>query len=199
MKGLPSLQSLLFELEKLPGVGPRSARRLTEHLLKTEDQNVFKLSRALLDLKTKIQKCTQCFNFTQEQAVCALCEDPSRNPDLLCVVEQAFDVFRIEACGTFKGRYHVLHGALSPLHQIHPKDLTLKELNCRIQTQGVKELILAIDSDLEGDTTALYIMKNFQTPGLTISRLARGIPFGSDLSFVDDKTLGQALENRNSL
>lgn len=197
MKGLPSLRSLLFELEKLPGVGPRSAQRLAQYLLKAKDQDIRQLSRSLLDLKNKIKKCVQCFNFTQDRELCSLCEDSSRSSKLLCVVEQPFDVFRIESCGIFKGRYHVLHGAISPLNHIHAKDLTLKELKNRIHKQGIKELILAIDSDLEGDTTALYIMQNFKSPDLKISRLAQGIPFGSDLAFVDDKTLSQAIENRS--
>lgn len=196
MKGLPSLQSLLFELQKLPGVGPRSAQRLAQYLLRATDHDVKQLSRSLLDLE-KIKKCVECFNFTQGKDICFFCEDKSRNSDLLCVVEQSFDVFRIEKCGIFKGYYHVLHGAISPLNHVHPKDLTLKELKNRIYTKGIKELILAIDSDLEGDTTALYIMQNFKSDNLKISRLAQGIPFGSDLAFIDDKTLSQAIENRS--
>ena len=197
MKGLPSLQALLFELEKLPGVGPRSAQRLAQYLLKTGEQDIRRLAQSLMDLKNKIKKCKQCFNFTQDCEICSLCESPSRDSDVLCVVEQPFDVFRIESCGIFKGRYHVLHGVISPLNHVHPKDLTLQELERRIHSQKIKELILAIDSDLEGDTTALYIMQNFKSAELKISRLAQGIPFGSDLAFVDDKTLGQAIENRS--
>ena len=198
MKGLPSLQCLLFELQKLPGLGPRSAQRLVQHLLKAKDQDIKQLSRSLLEIKSKIKKCVECFNLTQEQGLCFFCEDKSRNSELLCVVEQPFDVFRIEDCGIFKGYYHVLHGVISPLNHIQPKDLTLKELKSRIEKQNVKELILAIDSDLEGDTTALYIMQNFKSPNLKISRLAQGIPFGSDLAFIDDKTLGRAIENRSN-
>ncbi len=197
MKGLPSLNTLLFELQKLPGVGPTSAQRLAQYLLQTNEQDIQKLSQSLLDLKGKIKKCVQCFNFTQEEGLCCFCEDKSRNSDILCVVEKAFDVFRIEKCEIFNGYYHVLHGTISPLNHVHPKDLTLKELEARIHKQGVKELILAIDSDLEGDTTALYIMQNFKSTNLKISRLAQGIPFGSDLTFIDDKTLSQAIENRN--
>ena len=197
MKGLPTLQSLLFELQKLPGVGPSSARRMVQYFLKTKDQDITQLSRLLLDLKSKIKNCPQCFNLTETQGLCSLCEDTSRQPDVICVVEQPFDVFRIESCGIFKGLYHVLHGVISPLNHVHPKNLKLKELESRIYTNKIKELILAIDSDLEGDTTALYITHNFKNPNLTISRLAQGIPFGSDLSFVDDKTLSQAIENRN--
>lgn len=197
MKGLPSLQSLLFELKKLPGIGPRSAQRLVQYLLNTKNQDIQQLSRSLLDLKDKIRKCVKCFNFTQEQELCSFCSDKSRTSDMLCVVEQAFDVFRIENCGSFKGRYHVLHGVISPLNHVHPKDLTLKELEKRIHVEKIKELILAVDSDLEGDTTALYIMQNFKNSDLKISRLAQGIPLGSDLAFIDDKTLIQAIENRS--
>ena len=177
MKGLPSLTSLLFELQKLPGVGPTSARRLAQHLLQATEQDINQLSRSLLDIKQKIKKCSQCFIFTQEQELCPFCDDASRNSDLLCVVEQAFDVFRIEKSGVFNGYYHVLHGALSPLNHIHPKDLTLKELQHRIHTKNVKELILAIDSDIEGDTTALYIMQNFK------KKRAKNFPPGPGDSF----------------
>ena len=197
MKGLNSLQTLLFELEKLPGLGPKSAQRLVQYFLKVQNEEIKKLSSSLLEMKSKIKKCKQCFHLTQDKELCFFCEDSSRTPDILCVVEQAFDVFRIEQSGVFKGRYHVLHGVLSPLNQVHPQDLTLKELKERIARQSIKELILAIDSDLEGDTTALYIMQNFRTADMKISRLAQGIPFGSDLSFVDDKTLCRAIENRN--
>ena len=197
MKGLNSLQSLLFELEKLPGLGPKSAQRLVQHLLKVSSEDIKKLSHSLKEMKSKIKKCNQCFHLTQDKDLCSFCEDISRASDVLCVVEQPFDVFRIEQSGVFKGCYHVLHGVLSPLNHVHPKDLTLKELKERIERQSIKELILAIDSDLEGDTTALYIMQNLRTAHLKISRLAQGIPFGSDLSFVDDKTLCRAIENRN--
>ena len=195
MKGLPLIQSLLFELTKLPGVGPRSAERLVQHFLKTGDQEP--LSFLLSELKIKIKKCRECFSFTQEKDICSFCEDSSRNSEIICVVEQSFDVLRIENCGSFKGCYHVLHGVLSPLNQIHPKDLTLKQLEDRVYKNKFKELILAVDSDLEGDTTALYIREAFKNFDIKISRPALGIPLGSDLSFVDNKTLGQAIENRN--
>ncbi len=197
MKTIPSLRSLLFELQKLPGIGPRSAQRLAQHILKTNEKDIKTLSKSLIDLKSKIKKCIECFNFTEEKSLCHICQDSTRNPHVLCIVEQPFDVFRIENCGVFKGRYHVLHGSISPLNHIHPKNLTLSELENRIKNQSLKELILAIDSDLEGDTTALYIIKMMQKYSLKISRLASGIPFGSDLEYVDDKTLSQAIENRN--
>ena len=197
MKELPSLRALLFELEKLPGCGPRSARRLAEHFLRTVGSDVSKLSEALINLKKKISKCPLCFHFTEEENLCYFCQDETRKKDVLCVVEHPFDIFRIERCGHFKGLYHVLHGVISPLNNVQPKHLTLKQLEERVKKNKVKELILAVDSDLEGDTTSLYILQNFQFEGLKISRLARGIPTGSDLDFVDDKTLSQAFESRS--
>ena len=198
MKALPHLQSLIFELKKLPGIGPRSAERLAGHLLKSSDQDLKNLAKLMDSLKQTIKTCPQCFCMTQNENFCAFCEDEGRDPQILCVVEQAFDVFRIENCGIFKGRYHVLNGVLSPLNQVHPKDLTLIPLKTRIHKYQIKEIILALDSDLEGDTTALYITENFKTQNLKISRPALGIPLGSDLSFVDDRTLSQAIENRKA-
>ncbi|MGI9548769.1 MAG: recombination mediator RecR [Bdellovibrionales bacterium] len=197
MKSIPTLKSLLFELQKLPGIGPRSAQRLAQHLLRTPENDIKTLSKSLIDLKNNIKKCVECFNFTEGDPVCSICNDPHRDSKSLCVVEQAFDVFRIENCGSFKGKYHVLHGSISPLNHVHPKNLTLLELANRIKKGVVEELILAIDSDLEGDTTALYIAKMVDGSSLKISRLASGIPFGSDLEYVDDKTLSQAIENRS--
>ena len=199
MKGLSSLQSLIFELKKLPGVGPRSAQRLAQHLLSAGDQDIKQLSRSLWDLKSKVKQCARCFGWTEEKKLCAFCGDSSRDSSLLCAVEQPFDVFRIESCGNFRGYYHVLRGAISPLNHIHPKDLTLEELRGRVAKEGVKELILALDFDLEGDTTALYIARGFEGSELKISRLAQGIPIGGDLDFVDDRTLGRALENRSGI
>lgn len=197
MKGLPYLQSLIFELRKLPGVGPRSAERLAQHLLKTKEEELNQLSSLLLNLKKNIKKCPECFSFIQNKELCFFCEDHSRTTEVICVVEQAFDVFRIENCGLFKGLYHVLHGVLSPLNQVYPSNLTLDSLKKRVVKNKVKELILVFDSDVEGDTTALYIMETFKELNIKISKPALGIPLGSDLSFVDDKTLGQAIENRN--
>ena len=159
MKSVPSLQALLFELQKLPGIGPRSAQRLAQYILKANKKDIFSLSRSLNDLKTKVEKCKKCFNFTEASSICCICEDPYRDKGLLCVVEQPFDVLKVESCGVYKGFYHVLHGAISPLHNMHPENLTLSALENRLKTDNIKELILALDSDLEGDTTALYISK----------------------------------------
>ena len=196
---LPHLQSLLFELKKLPGIGPRSAERMIQHFLKTKNQELIQLATLLAELKDKINTCPKCFSFTQEEGLCFLCKDSLRKTETICVVEQAFDVFRMEKCANFKGLYHVLNGVLSPLNNIHPEDLSLQELKQRVLKEGTKELILALDSDLEGDTTTLYIKEVFKDLDIKISRPALGIPLGSDLSFVDDKTLSQAIENRNYL
>ena len=198
MKSVPTLQALLFELQKLPGVGPRSAQRLAQHFLKANEKDVFSLCRSLNDLKTKVEKCVKCFNFTENSDTCSICEDSQRDSRLLCIVEQPFDVLKVENCGAYRGSYHVLHGAISPLHKIHPEDLTLSALQERLKKENIKELILAMDSDLEGDTTALYISKMTENTSITLSRLAQGIPFGSDLDFVDERTLSQAIENRST-
>lgn len=196
---LPHLQSLLFELKKLPGVGPRSAERMVQHFLKAKNQDLNQLSKLLAGLKDKIKACSKCFSFSQEDDLCFICKDSLRKSEVICVVEQAFDVFRIEKGTSFKGLYHVLNGILSPLNNIHPENLNLQDLKNRVLTENVKELILALDSDLEGDTTVLYIKELLKGLDIKISRPALGIPMGSDLSFVDDKTLTQAIENRSYL
>ena len=199
MQGIPSLKSLLFELTKLPGVGPHSARRLSAHLLRADKKDISALAEALVRLRDKVKKCNRCFNFTEETALCSICEDPGRNREILCVVEQPFDIFRVESCGAFRGYYHVLHGAISPLNNVHPENLTLSALKARVEEDGVKELILAVDSDLEGDTTALYILKMVQDISVKVSRPAHGIPVGGDLEYIDDKTLSQAIARRDYL
>ncbi|MCY4512487.1 MAG: recombination mediator RecR [Bdellovibrionales bacterium] len=199
MNSLPSLKALLFELQKLPGVGPRSAQRLAEYLMKTSKKDVSALSEALADLRDRVKKCARCFNFTEDREICSICDDTTRSSEILCVVEQPFDIFKVENCGAFKGYYHVLHGVISPLNNIHPEHLTLSELKTRVERNSVKELILAIDSDLDGDTTALYILKMMQSNPIQISRLAHGIPIGGNLEYINDKTLSQAIERRSYL
>ena len=167
--------------------------------MKTSQRDVSALSEALADLRTKIKRCVQCFNFTEDRELCSICDDTTRNQNILCVVEQPFDIIKVENCGAFKGCYHVLHGVVSPLNNIHPEHLTLSELKTRVQTNNIKELILAIDSDLEGDTTALYILKMMQSSPIQISRLAHGIPIGGNLEYINDKTLSQAIERRSYL
>ena len=199
MNRIPSLKTLLFELQKLPGVGPRSARRLAEYLLRANEQDVSALAKALTGLRDRIKKCARCFNFTEEAELCSICDDTARNRDILCVVEQPFDILKVESCGAFQGYYHVLHGVISPLNNIHPDHLTLSALKERVKTDNVKELILAVDSDLEGDTTALYIFQMMRDFAVRVSRLAHGIPVGGDLEYIDNRTLSQAIERRSYL
>ena len=192
---VPSLNRLIHELQKLPGVGPRSANRWASWLLKTNIEDIQSLRTALEDIKTKIRRCSNCFTLTEEQTLCSLCSS-SRKEDLICVVEEPFDIAQIESSGKFKGKYHVLHGTLSPLNQVHPEDLTIAPLIEKIKTKNIKEVILALDADMEGDITALYLSKLMKNYPVTVSRLANGIPFGGDIDYIDEQTLGRALENR---
>lgn len=196
---VPSLDRLIHELRKWPGLGPVSANRLAHWCLKAPYAEIQRLRQALKDIKTNIKKCPVCLTFTEEEKLCYLCKSPLRQKDLICVVEEPFDIARIEASGKFKGQYHVLHGALSPLNNVNPKDLTLDFLIEKIKQGPVKEIILALDADMEGDITALYIGKLIREWNIKVSRLAHGIPFGGDIDYIDEQTLGRALENRVEL
>ena len=193
---VPSLDRLIHELKKWPGVGPRSAHRCAHWLLKTKPEEIQKLIQALKDIKTNIKKCKGCFTLTEEETLCHLCTSPHRLKDVICVVEEPFDIAQIEASGKFKGRYHVLHGTLSPLNRVTHEDLTITPLIKKIKTENIKEVILALDADMEGDMTALYIGKLMKDQNIKVSRLAHGIPFGGDIDYIDEQTLGRALENR---
>jgi len=199
---VPSLEALVHELSKLPGVGPKSAQRLAYHLLKAKPDTVAALRRALQDVKEKVRECPQCFSYTENQGLCAYCLDHRRLPDVICVVEDPSDIMRIESSGVFKGRYHVLQGAISPLEGISPEDLKIQQLfnRIRMSQQGegpaIKEVILALDADLEGDTTVLYLAKMLKEVGVAITRIAHGVPIGGDIDYIDFRTLGRAIENR---
>ncbi|MDE0519052.1 MAG: recombination mediator RecR [Bdellovibrionales bacterium] len=193
---VPSLDRLIHELKKWPGVGPRSANRWANWLLKTSQVEIQQLRQALKDIKTNIKKCPGCFTLTEDEKLCYLCDSPSRRKDIICIVEEPFDIAHIEASGKFKGQYHVLHGALSPLNNISPADLTFGPLMDKIRQGRIKEVILALDADMEGDITALYIGKMMKNCNVKVSRLAHGIPFGGDIDYIDEQTLGRALENR---
>ena len=193
---VPSLDRLIHELKKWPGVGSRSANRLANWLLKIPQAEIQQLIQALKDIKTNIKKCHGCFTLTEEEELCRLCRSSNRKTDLICVVEEPFDIARVEASGKFKGKYHVLHGTLSPLHNVKPEDLTINPLLEKIKQGQIKEVILALDADMEGDITALYIGKLMKDQNIKISRLAHGIPFGGDIDYIDERTLGRALENR---
>jgi recombination protein RecR len=201
---IPALEKLVHELSRLPGIGPKTAQRLAYYVLKAKDSYPHQLSEALLRVQTEVHSCSECFNYT-DRTVCRYCDDSHRNNDLLCVVEEPSDISRIESSGAFRGRYHVLHGVISPLDGITAKDLKVSELLDKVN-QGldgtrpqIKEIIFAFDADLEGDTTALYLTKVLQGKEVKISRIAHGIPMGSDIDFIDDRTMGRAMENRVEL
>ncbi len=201
---VPSMEKLVHELSKLPGIGAKTAQRLGYFILKAPEDYVDSLRLALLTLKTQVHECPRCFSYTEDE-VCALCLDSRRSDELLCIVEDPSDIERIEGSGAFKGRYHVLQGAISPLDGVAPSDLRIAPLIDRIKKgqQGllaeVQEVIFALDSDLEGDTTVLYVARILREMGVRTSRLAQGVPIGGDIDFIDYRTLGRALENRVQL
>lgn len=194
---VPSLERLTLELTKLPGVGPKTAERLAYHILRSPEAYSEALREALLAVKTNIHECPKCFSYTEDE-LCRFCADPERTEEILCVIENPSDIPRIESSGAFMGRYHVLHGTISPLDGIGPEDIRLAPLIERSQN-GVKEVILALDADLEGDTTVLYIAKQLNPRDIKVTRIAHGIPIGGDIDYIDHRTLGRALENRIEL
>ena len=204
MLHISALEKLTHELSRLPGIGPKTAQRLAYYILRSHNEFPANLSEALLRVKAEVHECPRCFNYTDAD-LCRYCEDPHRSDDSLCIVEEPADIMRIESSGAFRGRYHVLHGAISPLEGIGPKELKIQELlnrvNDGIEGNGpvIKEIILALDADLEGDTTILYLAKQLQGKDLKLSRIAHGVPIGSDIDFIDDRTKGRALENRVEL
>lgn len=195
MLQIPALEKLVHELSKLPGIGPKTAGRLAYYILKNRDHYPERLKEGLERVQAEVHDCPKCFNFTDAE-LCRYCTDSQRRNDLLCVVEEPSDIDRIESSRAFNGRYHVLHGALSPLEGIGPDQLKLKELVARIDALEIKEVILALDSDLEGDTTVLYISRLLQGRSVRISRIAQGVPIGSDIDYIDERTMGRALQNR---
>jgi len=192
-----SLEKLIHELNRLPGVGPKTAQRLAYHILRTPDFSS-KLQSALRQVEENVHLCPQCFSYTDEAELCRYCTNSGRRDDLICVVEEPSDILRVESSGVFRGRYHVLHGAISPLDNIGPQDLKIRELMERIDAK-ITEVIFALDPDLEGDTTVLYLAKMLTDKRVKITRIASGVPLGSDIDYVDDRTLGRALENRVEL
>jgi recombination protein RecR len=206
MLRIGALERLVHQLNRLPGIGPKTAQRLAYQILREPDLSTG-LQEALIAVRETVHQCTVCFSYTDEPLICRYCADHSRRADVLCVVEEPSDIVRIESSGAFRGRYHVLHGAISPLDNIGPDDLKIRELLERIEasratghaTPGISEIILALDPDLEGDTTVLYLAKVLSERGLKVTRIASGVPLGSDIDYVDDRTLGRALENRVEL
>jgi len=194
---LGAIARLMQELTRLPGIGPKTAERLTHYLLLAERQQVLDLAEALRGIKDNVRACKQCYNLT-ESDLCSLCRDERRDRSLLCVVEQARDLTSLERTGTYRGLYHVLGGRLAPLENIGPEQLTIEALIQRVQKGGVRELIMATNPTLEGDGTALYLSNVLAGTGVRITRLARGLPSGSVLEFANSQMLADALEGRRT-
>jgi recombination protein RecR len=189
---------LIEALQRLPGIGPKTAQRLAFFLLKQPAEEVTRLAEALSQLRLLISHCRTCFNVTQEDP-CRICADPRRDSRLLCVVEEPNDLLAIERTGEFRGRYHVLLGALSPLDGIGPEDLKVRELLSRLEGEPVEEIILATNPSVEGEATAIYLAKLLKPFALRITRIARGLPVGGDLEYADEVTLSKALEGRRDM
>jgi recombination protein RecR len=193
-----SVQRLINEFSRLPGIGPKSASRLTFYLLRSADNLPLDLAVALQELKAQTQLCSSCFNITEADP-CPICLDDGRDAALLCVVEEPLDVVAVERSRAYHGRYHVLHGAISPVEGIGPDDLKVAELMRRVDDGGFREIIIATNATLEGDSTALYLQRRLAPLNLKITRLARGLPTGGDLEYTDEITLGRALEGRQEI
>jgi len=189
---------LIDALQRLPGIGPRSAQRLTFFLLKQPVEQVRELADAVVSLKVNIVHCSRCFNITQDDP-CRICADPTRDEQVLCVVEEPNDLLAMERTGEFRGRYHVLLGALSPLDGIGPEDLKVRELLQRLEREPVDEIILATNPNVEGEATAIYLSKLLRPLGARLTRIARGLPIGGDLEYADEVTLSKALEGRKEI
>lgn len=192
------LAALTAALGRLPGIGPRSAERLALHIVQAEGVQVEQLARALVEARQRIRPCAECGGLT-EASPCALCSSEGRDASVICVVERATDIFAVEKAGAFRGRYHVLGGRLSPVNGIGPEDLRIAELERRLAAPGVREVILALGTDVEGDATAHYLAQRLAAPGRSVTRLAAGLPAGTGLDFADELTLGRALEGRRTV
>jgi len=193
-----SITSLIAELNKLPGIGPRSAERVALYLVQTDSAAVKHLADTIVHAREKIHFCTTCGALT-EKSPCSLCTDPRREASLVCVVERAVDILSIEKSRTYRGRFHVLGGKISPLDGVEPEDLRISELEKRLKQEAVREIVIALSTDVEGDATSHYLAKRLARKGLKISRIAYGLPAGSGLEFADELTLSRALEGRREM
>ncbi len=192
------VQELIDELGRLPGIGPKSAQRIAFHLLKLADDDALRLSRAISEAKQRTRFCSRCFNVS-EGDLCELCDDPRRDPSVVCVVEEPKDIVAVEKTQEFSGRYHVLQGAINHMEGIGPDQLRVRELLARIDDEGVKEVILCTNPNLEGEITARYLAQELRPSGAKVTRIASGLPVGGDLEYADELTLGRALEGRREL
>lgn len=192
------VQDLIDELGRLPGVGPKSAQRIAFHLLKVPKQDAARLASAITEAKERVSFCPRCFNIA-EGAECGICTDSKRDATVICVVEESRDIVAVEKTGEFRGRYHVLQGAISPIEGIGPDQLRVKELLVRLGEEDVQEVILCTNPNIEGEATAMYLGRLFKPLGLKVTRIASGLPVGGDLEYADELTLGRALEGRRAL
>ena len=192
------VQRLIDELARLPGIGRKSAQRLAFHLLHIEEADAVRLGTTIIELRQQVRLCSRCFNVTADEE-CSICRDVRRDPTIICVVERAQDISVLEKTQEFTGRYHVLGGAISPIEGIGPEQLNIRELVARVEAENVSEVIAATNPTIEGDTTALYLARLLKPVGVTVTRLASGLPVGGDLDDADEITLGRALSGRREL
>ncbi|HEY7137481.1 MAG TPA: recombination mediator RecR [Acidimicrobiia bacterium] len=192
------VQTLIDELGRLPGVGPKSAQRIAFYLLKVAPEDAKRLANAIVDAKERVSWCRRCFNIAEGE-LCGYCRDERRDPHLLCVVEEPRDIVAVERTQEFRGRYHVLQGAISPIEGIGPEQLRIRELLERLGNEGVEEVILATNPNIEGEATAMYLARLLKPLGIRVTRIASGLPVGGDLEYADEVTLGRALEGRREV
>jgi recombination protein RecR len=192
------VQDLIDELGRLPGIGPKSAQRIAFHLLKLDKQDALRLARAIGEAKDRVSFCRTCFNVAEGEE-CGICADPRRDVTVVCVVEEPRDLVAVEKTGEFHGRYHVLQGAISPIEGVGPDQLRVRELLDRIGRDGIAEIILCTNPNLEGEATAMYLARLLKPLGLRVTRIASGLPVGGDLEYADELTLGRALEGRREV
>ena len=193
-----SLQILLDELGRLPGIGPKSAQRIAYYLLEADAEEAHRLTDAIVAVKEQVHFCSRCFNYATEDE-CAICQDASRDHTRICVVSEPRDVSAIERTGSYRGLYHVLGGVISPIDKIGPEQLHVRELLARLGAEDIQEVIIATNPNIEGETTASYLARTIKPLGVTVSRLASGLPVGGDLEYADELTLGRAIEARRAL
>jgi len=193
-----AVQDLIDELGRLPGVGPKSAQRMAFHLLKLPKEDALRLARAITEMKERISFCRRCFNVAEGEA-CGICLDDRRDPALVCVVEEPRDIVAVEKTQEYRGRYHVLQGAISPIEGIGPEQLRVRELLARVQDEGITEVILCTNPNIEGEATAMYLARLLAPAGLKVTRIASGLPVGGDLEYADELTLGRALQGRRDV
>ncbi len=192
------VKNLIEELSKLPGIGPKSAQRLAFHILKTPAEEARGLAKALIAVKEQIRFCNICYNIT-DQEVCEYCRDPRRDDLVLCVVSESRDIVAIEKTGEFKGRYHVLQGAIAPIDGVGPEDIRAHELLARLKSGKIEEIVIATNPNIEGEATAMYLAKLIKPLGIKVTRIASGLPVGGDLEYADEVTLGRALQGRREM